>query len=601
MKARISGNANNSKQRLEKSSPLKDKPASEKLTSPTMKSKQQDVVEKSAWRRFKGDLELGREVESDEEITSDALPNQIPRHSHAGREKAREKETLAEVPIGTHTPIDRQDSQGRTQLMLAIDGGFTKTAKYLIEKGANIHLTDSEGNTALLYAAKKGLIEIAGMLLKYKADINFLKKWDGSALTVAIESKNDEMAKMLIDNGANVNLSHIKGETPLITAVRHSDTSMVRDLINNGAVVDIRSSGNTALDIAVRRNDQEKIKLLIEAGNHIDGKSHYYQSAYLTAIREENFAAAKLLGEKIDLLSLDEVCEDNFLKSLASNGTWKAVRTILNDATKPKDRIYARSTVLSMQEAFMDAPPGNPQIASLLFEKAVTLDILNFDELAQKTCALIRAQRTREASDTTWTKFRKEILSEFNLGEEISDILMKSAQQYASVYANLDQEHTEITEQQLKMLFSQSIASAEGLHDIVNDADRSSKKSVNHPEISPINPSWVARILLDKAEREINLQQKSLSKFLYKLSPSTTTAQLRETAREAGWHPVIIKLLTDIWTSLSRRRTKENFFATLNTRINSGEIVRKIERLESDAARHVVTLQFDTLRSWMSE
>jgi hypothetical protein len=115
----------------------------------------------------------------------------------------------------------------------------------------------------------------------------------------------------------------------------------------------------------------------------------------------------------------------------------------------------------------------------------------------------------------------------------------------------------------------------------------------------PLKEAWLTKLLIRTAQFKADQRDQILSQFIDNMNSSVTTQQLRDAARNAGWHPMVIKFLTDIWTSLARRRSKDNFFATIKTRLSSGEWSRKIMALDSDEARHIITLQLDTLNRWV--
>lgn len=615
---------------LVKTSTVNSELAQKKLNPPKLSPKDnKEIVETPDGRRFRNGLELFRESESEEEITSRILPDQTRTRANGRKEEQRKKESalphtnkannktaietvqsgmssaaisddredIAKVLSSTNASLDHQDSKGRSELMLAIDRGFTAEAEYFIRRGANIHLTDSEDATALMYAAKKGQIEIAEILIDHQADINFLSNKGYSALHMAVENKQIKMVELLIRKGADVHLSNKRVEPPLTSAVRTGNIDIICLLLEKNAKIDIRSYGNTALDIAVLYENLDVIKLLAEAGNHIDTKSDYYHSAYLKAIDRKHFEIAEFLGNHINPLYLDSACKNDFLKRLVNFGNLEGLRMILDKATTPESRYYSHKINLSFQEAFECASLKNlPEIANLLFDRALKLDILDFDRLAERACALIHTQITGKADDKTWEKFHEEIFSVFELGKDTADILMRSVRQYASAYTTSGQGLIELTDQQLKMIFFQSVASAQALHE-----KRNKDIALNDNQRALRNSTWVANLSIAKAQLGIEALQQPMKQFIKKLSPSTTTAQLRESARDAGWHPVVIKILTDIWTSLSRRRTKENFFAAIKVRLNTGEFVRKLLNLESDEARHMITLQLDTLARWINE
>ena len=54
------------------------------------------------------------------------------------------------------SPVDPLDKMKKTPLHLAAEGGHTKTASLLIERGASVTLTNNVGHNALTIALKHG-------------------------------------------------------------------------------------------------------------------------------------------------------------------------------------------------------------------------------------------------------------------------------------------------------------------------------------------------------------------------------------------------------------------------------------------------------------
>lgn len=99
------------------------------------------------------------------------------------------------------------DIEGRslhylTPLMSAADGGQTKVASYLIQKGANVNaLNGNSSGTVLMYAAATGNVDMIKLLLRNGADVNW-RHGNDSALTIAKQYKHSKAVKVLEEAGA---------------------------------------------------------------------------------------------------------------------------------------------------------------------------------------------------------------------------------------------------------------------------------------------------------------------------------------------------------------------------------------------------------------
>lgn len=72
--------------------------------------------------------------------------------------------------------IDKQDEDGLTCLMIAINREKKEIVELLLLSGANPNIIDNKGKNALFYAAEKGDVEIKEMLEEDGADIHLVDK-----------------------------------------------------------------------------------------------------------------------------------------------------------------------------------------------------------------------------------------------------------------------------------------------------------------------------------------------------------------------------------------------------------------------------------------
>ena len=65
--------------------------------------------------------------------------------------------------------VDRQDSLGRTALMIAVMNGFGTVCDVLLRGGADLRLTDKEGNTAMAWAIAADRASVIEVLTSHGA------------------------------------------------------------------------------------------------------------------------------------------------------------------------------------------------------------------------------------------------------------------------------------------------------------------------------------------------------------------------------------------------------------------------------------------------
>ena len=136
-----------------------------------------------------------------------------------------------------------------TPLDLAILNEHIKTAKLLIDNGADINAKDNYGNTPL---HKTNNIEIAKTLIHNGADVNARNTYGNTPL---YKIEDIETIKLLVDNGADVNTKNKQGNTPLHYA---GNRKTAKVLVDNGADVNaINNKGQTVCDTV--RHDESRM------------------------------------------------------------------------------------------------------------------------------------------------------------------------------------------------------------------------------------------------------------------------------------------------------------------------------------------------------
>lgn len=183
---------------------------------------------------------------------------------------------------GAH--VNEQDSNGYTALAWASSNGDTDIVKFLLEKGANVHLTNKiktgiTGTTPLMRAASYGHVEIANLLIKAGAKIDDQRSDTRTALSIAIYKKQKEMVRFLISVGAKLDQEFtsrgVSGMTYLMIAIDGGNKEIVELLLMAGVDVNAQDSqGYTAMDRAPSGPETSYrkglVQLLLKYGVRVD-------------------------------------------------------------------------------------------------------------------------------------------------------------------------------------------------------------------------------------------------------------------------------------------------------------------------------------------
>jgi quinoprotein dehydrogenase-associated probable ABC transporter substrate-binding protein len=171
--------------------------------------------------------------------------------------------------------VDVADRSGWTALMYAAWDDQPTMISMLLAHGARIDAAEHDGLTPLAIAVQNAKAKSARTLIDAGADVNApVAKGGYSPLMLAAIAGSTEVAAMLIEHGAKVNAVNPAGVTALMIAAAGNRSAIVGFLLKSGADVNMRSEdGRTALSIAQANNSDAVVKILSDAGANGAGKS----------------------------------------------------------------------------------------------------------------------------------------------------------------------------------------------------------------------------------------------------------------------------------------------------------------------------------------
>ena len=192
--------------------------------------------------------------------------------------------------------IEQLNSQNRTLLQLASDGGHISVAQELIRLGADVNAQGGRYGNALQAAAEKGYKDIVKLLLERGADVNAQGGRYGNTLQAASIGGNEGIVKLLLEKGANVNAHGGYYGNALQTASKGGHESIVKLLLEQGADVNpqVRRYDNPLL-VAAEKGHEGIVKLLLEEGADVNAQGGYDGNALHTASKRGHENIVKLL------------------------------------------------------------------------------------------------------------------------------------------------------------------------------------------------------------------------------------------------------------------------------------------------------------------
>jgi len=166
-------------------------------------------------------------------------------------------------------PVDVQDSNKYTPLILASWYGHRDVAQCLLEHGADVDWLDGDGGTPLTSAAYRGHADVVRVLLEHNANVN--PQDTQHPLHSVISGVQDrepggdysQVALLLLEYGANPNARDTDRRTPLHQLSDRPDKlDVLRILLEHGADVDAEDKdGRTPLQVALKGGHDEITQL----------------------------------------------------------------------------------------------------------------------------------------------------------------------------------------------------------------------------------------------------------------------------------------------------------------------------------------------------
>ena len=302
-------------------------------------------------------------------------------------------------------------SSSRAPLHLAARGNALKAARFLVERGADMHAKDNFGNTPLHGAAFFNALDVAQYLVARGVEIEsqnndgttpvlwaargdafktFLwfverganfnardEKWGNTALHNAAAGNSPEIARWLFARGINLDVRSKRGATPLHRAAEKNALEVAHFLAERGADVNVRSNkyGWTPLHRAAGKNALEVARLLIGHGANVDvrstknGNTPLHRAAYTNSLD-----VARLLvdhGANVDVRSTKYG-----VTPLQSAAEGNAFKTFLWLVERGAD-FNARDEKWGYTALHWAAYGNAPEIAQWLVDRGANLDVRN--------------------------------------------------------------------------------------------------------------------------------------------------------------------------------------------------------------------------------
>ncbi len=173
--------------------------------------------------------------------------------------------------VAKATQLRLINRQGNTTLHLAAKHGEVRLARFILEKGGDVHCRNTRGNAAIHLAVLEGHVEMVQLLHHAGNSLEDRGEYYNTPLHLAAESGQLEMVQFLLDAGANINARSKFDKSPLALALMSEHRTAVSLLLTRGASFETKSHESwTPLMIAAYKGDKDSTALLLSLGANIN-------------------------------------------------------------------------------------------------------------------------------------------------------------------------------------------------------------------------------------------------------------------------------------------------------------------------------------------
>ncbi|MGH9318650.1 MAG: ankyrin repeat domain-containing protein [Vicinamibacteria bacterium] len=239
--------------------------------------------------------------------------------------------------LAAGAPVDSQDEEGSTALMVAALRDDEQMIEALLSAGADPNLRNSRGETALLLTAGRSP-GIVRALLASGAGVN-LKDNEGQTPLIAAASSRPESVRLLLESGADVAQQDKTGVSALTVAEAAGATEIEALLREAGAV----PSREDRLHEAIERGDEPAVRAIIREGADVNAlDTDLFQTPLMSAVQNHRLEILVLLIEAgadptIPATGWDNDGDNAILVAARDASPW-ALRTLLESKARPQDR-----------------------------------------------------------------------------------------------------------------------------------------------------------------------------------------------------------------------------------------------------------------------
>jgi ankyrin repeat protein len=225
-------------------------------------------------------------------------------------------------------------------LYYAALAGLPMSAKFLLDRGANVNASCGKMGNALHAACSRGHEIIVRLLLEEGADVNARGGKYEHALQAACANNHETIVRLLLEKEADVNAQGGYYGNALRAACEGGYETIVRLLLEKEVDVNAQDEDGNALQAACAHGYETIVRLLLEKGVDVNAQGGYHGSALQAACVENHETIVRLLLENGVDLNAQRGYDGNELQAACVEDHETIVRLLLENGANIKDRIW---------------------------------------------------------------------------------------------------------------------------------------------------------------------------------------------------------------------------------------------------------------------
>ncbi|KAL8999147.1 MAG: hypothetical protein Q9169_001926 [Polycauliona sp. 2 TL-2023] len=242
----------------------------------------------------------------------------------------------------------KRDAELGLALRRAVERKEVKTAKVLLEAGADPDARPSWETPSIVIAAKNNDSQLVQMLLEHDLDTEAHAPGSGAALYTAVTKGHPEIVKLLLAYGADPNKRPSGTEPALYKAVSKQHVDIVELLLQqpNLRIDDTPPGGTTAMYRAAKKGNTELVRKLLAAGAKVDAAPMGTNSAMFEAAKRGDYDICKFLLEQGAEVDRRTTGGDTALCNVVGKKDMAIIRLLLEHGAKINAKAWGGETAL---------------------------------------------------------------------------------------------------------------------------------------------------------------------------------------------------------------------------------------------------------------